>query len=808
MYTTAVFCLFVLAAAFECNAEIVIRNKDGLTKIVHHKVKDNFFVAEKNKIYKFDSEFNILKEQELEDLRPNANYTSKISRMCNKNYRSFFDTPIQCEDYESYNVVQDALLVDVDRIKRLYITFAHAEQTGNSILCSAEMEDINQKLKLLQERAGIDGFADLECVFNQPYFKSGKGTVKTNLLSKTNNKEGYITTLSTTKVENKDVLIAGTSNGFILKIDEESTYASTTTTVKFIVKNLPQRLENDTYFCQVEDSQVLETVIQGDELSCTIVGKNEHKEVSMRLSKDCPRLEKIHQRYIPSGVDTNLTLQIRNLNNIVQDEDKSSDADDISIHVEFQSNRFKCSDITTGSIHCTINGTTNIKKENLLLQIYYETESGKVYIDNPYSIDVIVYNCYKLSQGKCNYCNALNFQCKLGPYRSNNTTRNETRFYLMETISEINGSNVLPIWKKTGDVYVLSIEPNKGPAIGGTIISLTGKNLGIGNRAVKSVLFDESETLCVNSKVQSFLDPILGNVDFRVTCKVNINDKRMPGTRMKFSELTIPDKEHIKTGEEVSELFFNFLPNPEIGSIQPNKVIAFFVCFLTVVAFFVCKYRKVGSKAKALEKQLNNLELEIKHVAKEEFLDMQTSMSTVNRNLIEQGFPYHSYQQYACNAMFATDYLMSDPVMSDELRARARTGMERFQGLLENKSNFAGNLCAIMMGRMDYMHEVLQVLITQLVEDPSSKRDVKTLFRSYSIRIWAMLIKTPSILFDINAPSYVSESLDVISQVFIESFSRTEQAVSKILDDLSICQETRCLQLNKKLDDIFSMMEE
>ncbi|WAR25936.1 PLXC1-like protein [Mya arenaria] len=168
---------------------------------------------------------------------------------------------------------------------------------------------------------------------------------------------------------------------------------------------------------------------------------------------------------------------------------------------------------------------------------------------------------------------------------------------------------------------------------------------------------------------------------------------------------------------------------------------------------------------------------------------MQTSMSTVNRNLIEQGFPYHSYQQYACNAMFATDYLMSDPVMSDELRARARTGMERFQGLLEN---------------------------------------------NYSIRIWAMLIKTPSILFDINAPSYVSESLDVISQVFIESFSRTEQAVSKnqqettfnknaalyrlyeqikpytdeILDDLSICQETRCLQLNKKIDDIFSMMEE
>ncbi|XP_052781258.1 plexin-B-like isoform X2 [Mya arenaria] len=174
-----------------------------------------------------------------------------------------------------------------------------------------------------------------------------------------------------------------------------------------------------------------------------------------------------------------------------------------------------------------------------------------------------------------------------------------------------------------------------------------------------------------------------------------------------------------------------------------------------VVVFFVCMNRKAGSKAKALEKQINDLEMEIKQVAKEEFLDMQTSLSTVNRNLIEQGFPYHSYQQFACNAIFATDYLMSDPVvssykMSDELRANARTGMERFRGLLENKfflvslittmdkqthffikekSNFAGNLCAIMMGRMDYMHEVLQVLITKMVVDPSSKRDVRSLFR-------------------------------------------------------------------------------
>ena len=42
---------------------------------------------------------------------------------------------------------------------------------------------------------------------------------------------------------------------------------------------------------------------------------------------------------------------------------------------------------------------------------------------------------------------------------------------------------------------------------------------------------------------------------------------------------------------------------------------------------------------------------------------------------------------------------------------------------------------------------------------------------SYPVRIWALLMKKPSIVFDIKSPPYVDTSMDVISQVFIDCFS-------------------------------------
>ncbi|XP_052780110.1 plexin-B2-like isoform X2 [Mya arenaria] len=1177
-------------------------------------------------------------------------YISKIAKVCKDKLTTFVDLPLQCNANESYNLVQDAILVGQNNSITLFVTFAKGKnleeiESDHGILCSADFQVVEQNITEEQKRVmdckhnHTDSYLNRKCLNNSStnfdvmdctadvrFYSNGESHIKLDFVDMTNVAEGYVTTLSKTKLEGSDVILAGTANGFVLKyvldednkiskfesfqiekdvqtpvksivqIKENMTFASTSSkvfkfsstdcsefrtceetmagknplcgwcvysqsatrrndcsywesqnhwlsalskcpslnlqpsgipvnineTVMLNVDNLPEHLATDAYFCKVEDDPealMPVTVKEGKPISCTIVGR-EHKMVAVSLIvehnsvkipianasflfyicstfercgkcvetfganctwntdngtcssseadepnrvnqvSDCPHLERIHSKYIPSGVDTNLTLEIGNLN-------KLKIATEFSIHVEFHSKTFNCSDITNGSSECTVNRMTSMKKETLTLEVFYKLNSKGpgVYLDNPNQIDVIVYNCSILSQGKCNFCNALkseyichwplnsgdckhgqkvgegytcpmpeitkilprdgytgegtiitvygnefgtendtivygdtsvnpvvvnkrcisviesnyrdstdaedfnpgireSFQCTLGRYRYDK--QNKTGFSIYDVMYKSEEPTVLlPIWKGEDDVYVQSMEPKKGPAIGGTVISLFGKNLGIGNRVVQNVKFLSREDVlptstCKHSKVQSEHLAMTVFENFYVTCEVSIDVDREPGTNMTFEELEIPVEQQIKGKHVLSDLIFKFLPNPEIRSIHPTKgflsggtiltvkgqhlnssnvgtvsisneketqenciidpnsadqvlckvpnatvgvrnalesntpsnsqrkkrsshcdgcvtvdilvkldgveshfTISYYhdpsinkfdenvllyqtdqqyleikgenlnlvaemhdinvtiglgecnVVELTgtymrckapssqpqpgipgatlpevnvtigniqrtvgyieyqkkfenvliiagaaagtalfllvlVVAFFVCKYRKVGSKAKALEKQLNDLELEIKHVAKEEFLDMQTSMSTVNRNLIEQGFPYHSYQQYACNAMFATDYLMSDPVMSDELRARARTGMERFQGLLENKfflvslittmekqkhffikekSNFAGNLCAIMMGRMDYMHEVLQVLITQLVEDPSSKRGVKSLFR-------------------------------------------------------------------------------
>ena len=48
-----------------------------------------------------------------------------------------------------------------------------------------------------------------------------------------------------------------------------------------------------------------------------------------------------------------------------------------------------------------------------------------------------------------------------------------------------------------------------------------------------------------------------------------------------------------------------------------------------------------------------------------EFADMHTSMMDISSNLIEQGCPYHHYQQYMFNIMFPADTMESHPLLHE-----------------------------------------------------------------------------------------------------------------------------------------------
>ncbi|XP_071160144.1 plexin-A1-like [Mytilus edulis] len=49
----------------------------------------------------------------------------------------------------------------------------------------------------------------------------------------------------------------------------------------------------------------------------------------------------------------------------------------------------------------------------------------------------------------------------------------------------------------------------------------------------------------------------------------------------------------------------------------------------------------------------------------------------------------------------------------------------------------------------------------------------------YGTRVWAPLIGKPNILFDVNVPGHVEPCLDILRQVFVESFTQTAHKVNK-----------------------------
>ncbi|XP_076112630.1 plexin-A1-like [Mytilus galloprovincialis] len=49
----------------------------------------------------------------------------------------------------------------------------------------------------------------------------------------------------------------------------------------------------------------------------------------------------------------------------------------------------------------------------------------------------------------------------------------------------------------------------------------------------------------------------------------------------------------------------------------------------------------------------------------------------------------------------------------------------------------------------------------------------------YAARVWAPFIAKPDILFDVNVPGHVEPCLDILRQVFVESFTQTGHKVNK-----------------------------
>jgi len=67
----------------------------------------------------------------------------------------------------------------------------------------------------------------------------------------------------------------------------------------------------------------------------------------------------------------------------------------------------------------------------------------------------------------------------------------------------------------------------------------------------------------------------------------------------------------------------------------------------------------------------------------------------------------------------------------------------------------------------------------QLLHHDTRKYVIK-LFFSYATRLWAPLITRPQILFDVDVPSHVEPCMDILRQVFIDSFTQGKRNGSQV----------------------------
>ncbi|XP_052080668.1 plexin-B1-like isoform X9 [Mytilus californianus] len=108
------------------------------------------------------------------------------------------------------------------------------------------------------------------------------------------------------------------------------------------------------------------------------------------------------------------------------------------------------------------------------------------------------------------------------------------------------------------------------------------------------------------------------------------------------------------------------------------------------------------------------------------------------------------------NRLFHTKLLLSDYIDST------------FEGLIDSQSlsiSIRYFLCMLDKFGNDYKIEsaVLQAWKNEC----------------YATRVWAPLIGKPNILFDVNVPGHVEPCLDILRQVFVESFTQTANKVNK-----------------------------
>uniref|UniRef100_A0A8W8LTF4 Sema domain-containing protein n=1 Tax=Magallana gigas TaxID=29159 RepID=A0A8W8LTF4_MAGGI len=188
-------------------------------------------------------------------------------------------------------------------------------------------------------------------------------------------------------------------------------------------------------------------------------------------------------------------------------------------------------------------------------------------------------------------------------------------------------------------------------------------------------------------------------------------------------------------------------------------IVVLVVLLIGIVVFAVLMLRRNRVRnARKIEKfmtEMHELEQNTMRINQEEFAEMQLNITDIKRDLVSTGIPYHSYQSYTQYILFPKEVeaatIASLLEHSGFSSKNAEKAMDQFDKLMSNKyfvksligtlekqrkitlsdkAQFAANFSVIMMGKMRDFFEIVNCLLSTLV-DSANKKQHKTLFNRF-----------------------------------------------------------------------------
>lgn len=183
-----------------------------------------------------------------------------------------------------------------------------------------------------------------------------------------------------------------------------------------------------------------------------------------------------------------------------------------------------------------------------------------------------------------------------------------------------------------------------------------------------------------------------------------------------------------------------------------------FAAVIVVIILLVClRYRKQQKNAereyKAIQLQLDNLESTVRNECKQAFAELQTDMTDLTTDLESSRKPYHDYDEYTFRILFPGMFdhiILQPPQRSGNMDRHPDVAISHFRQLLNNKhfllmfvrtlekqktftirdrANVASLLMILFQNNMEYITQILNALLFDLIEKSIETKRTKIMLR-------------------------------------------------------------------------------